>query len=58
MDGNNDWPKDTPYRNGFFTVEIYFLDDYPEHSPDIYTERQYIMSMLIIKSQAKIKLKN
>lgn len=51
-------PKDIPYKNGFFTVDIYFPDDYPEHSPDIYTERQYIMSMLIIKSQAKIKLKN
>ena len=29
-------PKDTPYKNGFFTVDIYFPDDYPKHSPDIY----------------------
>ena len=29
-------PKDTPYKNGFFTVDIYFPDDYPEHSPDIH----------------------
>ena len=29
-------PKDIPYKNGFFTVDIYFPDDYPEHSPDIH----------------------
>ena len=29
-------PKDTLYKNIFFTVNIYFPDDYPKHSPDIY----------------------
>ena len=41
-DSYDDWkitltgPKDTPYKNGVFILNILFLPDYPNKAPEVY----------------------
>ena len=47
-------PKDTPYKNGIFFLNIKFPDDYPNHAPEVvFTTPIYHLNVNPIKSDMK-----